>query len=373
MRIAILALHFAEYAGRLAVALSTKHEVLLVLPSGNANYNELPDDLRALLNQTVTVRSLELPRLRDPRVLRTIFSINRILREFSPEILHVQEAASQWNAWAILSFRRHIPIVLTIHDHTPHSGEHVGAFRRWVGGLLRCKVHRVIVHGPRIQAEMEVLDKRVAGRIDVIPHGVLGTAVASDDVSGYEPGTFLFFGRIEVYKGLGDLLDACQVLRDRGRAFRLIVAGRGSDLNNHRERIASSPWVSLTDRYISAKEIPDLFRRASVVVLPYTDATQSGVGAMAFAFTRPVIATRTGDVPDIVIDGQTGLLVPPRDPNALADAMEKLLLDCRLRDSLATGAARFAKEALSWVRIADMTCDTYRRAIGEVSVNRRLA
>jgi glycosyltransferase involved in cell wall biosynthesis len=84
---------------------------------------------------------------------------------------------------------------------------------------------------------------------------------------------------------------------------------------------------------------------------------------MAFAFSRPVIATDVGGLPDVVIDGQTGLLVPPRDEIALADAMEKLLLDRRLRDSLATGAARFAREKLSWPRIAEVTYETYRTAI----------
>jgi glycosyltransferase involved in cell wall biosynthesis len=142
-----------------------------------------------------------------------------------------------------------------------------------------------------------------------------------------------------------------------------VVAGTGRDLEHHRKRIASTAWVELIDRFISAAEVPGLFRRAMSVVLPYTDATQSGVTPTAFALSRPVIATDVGGLPDVVIDGETGLLVPPRDEMALADAMERLLLDRRLRDSLALGAARFAKEKLSWSRIADLTHDSYRRAI----------
>jgi glycosyltransferase involved in cell wall biosynthesis len=363
VRIALLALHFAEYASRLALALSAKHEVLLVLGSGNAQ-NELPDDLRAQLSQTVTVRYLELPRLRNPRVLGTILSINRILRSFSPEILHVQEFHPGYAGLAILSFRRHLPVVLTVHDHVPHSGVFSKDNWRWkVVQWFRWKASRVIVHGPRMQAELEKLTGGVAGRIDVIPHGILGRAGIDDDISGYEPGTFLFFGRIQAYKGLRYLLDAGDILHGRGHIFRLVVAGTGSDLEHYRTRIASTAWVELIDRYISAAEVPDLFRRAMGVVLPYTDATQSGVSAMAFAFARPVIATSVGDVPDVVIDGQTGLIVPPRDGKALADAMEKLLVDRRLRDSLATGAARSAKEKLSWRRIAEVTYGAYCRAI----------
>jgi glycosyltransferase involved in cell wall biosynthesis len=363
MKVALLALHFAEYASRLAVALSAKHDVLLVLRSSNAQ-DELPEDLRALLRQTVTVRSVELPSVRDPRVVGAIFSINRFLREFSPEILHIQEVHQGYTGWALLSFRRRVPVVVTVHDHFPHSGGISRDGWRWkVVQWSRGMAGRVIVHGPRIQAELERTNGRVAGRTDVVHHGILGGAGMDDDISGCEPGTFLFFGRIHAYKGLRYLLDAGDVLRGRGHDFRLVVAGTGSDLERHRERIAESRWVELIDRYIPAVEVPALFRRALGVVLPYTDATQSGVSAMAFGFARPVIATGVGDVPEVVVDGRTGLIVPPRDGNALADAMEKLLVDRRLRDSLATSAARFAKENLSWPRIADATHDVYRRAI----------
>jgi glycosyltransferase involved in cell wall biosynthesis len=214
-----------------------------------------------------------------------------------------------------------------------------------------------------MQAELEELTGGVAGRIDAIPHGILGRASIDEDISGFEAHTFLLFGRIQAYKGLRYLLDAGDILHARGHRFRLIVAGTGSDLEQHRKRIASTAWVELIDRYISAAEVPQLFRRAMAVVLPYTDATQSGVSAMAFAFSRPVIATSVGDVPDVVVDGQTGLIVPPRDGKALADAMERLLLGRRLRDFLATSAVRAAKEKLSWPRIADATYGTYCRAI----------
>jgi glycosyltransferase involved in cell wall biosynthesis len=364
VRIALLALHFAEYASRLALALAARHEVLLLLRSSNAR-NELPDDLRRSLYPAVTVRSIELPRFRDPRLAGAVLAIGRVLRGFSPDIVHVQEAHVAHNGWPILTLRRRLPVVLTVHDHLPHSDVFTTDSWRWkVVQWLRWKADRVIVHGPRMRAELaELSGARAAGRIDVIPHGMLGRTGIDDDGSRYEPATFLFFGRIEAYKGLRQLLDACDALRSRGHDFRLVVAGTGEDLERHRGRIAAAAWIDLIDRYISAAEVPKLFRRAMAVVLPYTDATQSGVAAMAFAFSRPVIATGVGDVPDVVIDGRTGLLVPPRDGKALAEAMERLLVDRALRDSLATGAARFARENLSWPRIAEATCDTYRRAL----------
>jgi glycosyltransferase involved in cell wall biosynthesis len=363
VKVALLALHFAEYAGRLALALAPRHEVLLVLRPSNAR-DELSDELRAQLKRTVTVRCFELPRRRDPRFWGIGIYVNRILRSFSPELLHIQEIHPVLGAWTFLSFYKRIPVVVTVHDPVQHSGGLSRHGLTWkIQTWFRRSASRVIVHGPRMRALLEELDSRIAGQVEVIPHGVLGYGGLDGDASGFQPGTFLFFGRIHAYKGLRYLLDAGASLYRRGHVFRVIVAGTGDDLERHRARIASSPWVELVEGYIAAEQVPGLFRRAMAVVLPYTDATQSGVSAMAFGFSRPVIATSVGDVPDVVIHGRTGLIVPPRDASALADAMEKLLVDRPFRDALAGEAGRFARESLSWPRIADATDAAYRRAM----------
>jgi len=363
MRVAVLALHFAEYASRLALGLAEKHEVLLILRSSNAR-NELTDDLRELLGKKVTMRFLEPRRIRDPRILGTGFALNRILREFSPDVLHIQEVHPLFVWGSLFSYRKRIPVLITVHDPVPHFGGPSKHGWQWrIVTWFRGKASRLIIHGPRMQAELEDLDRRVTGRTDVVPHGILGRSDIDSDISGFDPGAFLFFGRVLAYKGLRYLLDAGDILHRKGYKFKVIVAGTGSDLEVHRTRIASSPWVDLIDRYIAPEEVPALFRRAMAVVLPYTDATQSGVGAMAFAGSRPVIASDVGDVPNVVINGQTGLIVPPCDGQALADAMERLLIGPHLRDVLATGASRFAREKLCWSRIAEVTEEAYRRAL----------
>jgi glycosyltransferase involved in cell wall biosynthesis len=325
----------------------------------------LSDDLRAELERSVNLRVIELSRLRSPRTLAIHAEINRTVREFSPDVLHIHEIHPAWTGWTVLSFRKRVPLVITVHDHVPHSGGRSPDSWYWRAvQWVRRGADRLTVHGPRIRAELNEVNSGIAGRTDVIHHGILGGNGVDEDISSCEPGTFLFFGRVLPYKGLRYLLDAGDILHERGHAFRVIVAGTGRDLEPHRGRIEQAAWVELVERYIPVSEVPALFRRAMSVVLPYTDATQSGVSAMAFAYSRPVIATRVGDVPEVVIDGRTGLLVPPRDGKALADAMERLLVDHALRESLASGARRFARENLTWPRIAAATCDTYRRAMG---------
>ena len=363
VRIALVALHFAEYASRLAVALAAKHEVLLLLRASNAD-NELTAELRGLVERSVDVRYLEVHKHRDPRVLGTSVSINRAIRPFSPAVLHVQELSPLLSGWTLVSLRKSVPIVMTVHDPISHPGDPPTDGLFWKALMwFRRRASRLIVHGPRMRAALEGLDGDLAKRVDIIPHGVLGQASVDQAPSAGESATFLFFGRIDSYKGLRYLLDANEILRTRGHASKLIIAGTGLDLETHRLRLGALAGVELINRYVPPADVADLFRRSTAVVLPYTDATQSGVATIALANSCPVIATAVGDLPDVVIHGRTGLVVPPRDGKSLADAMESLITDRALRDSLATGAGQFAKEKLSWSRIADLTEATYCRAI----------
>jgi glycosyltransferase involved in cell wall biosynthesis len=113
-----------------------------------------------------------------------------------------------------------------------------------------------------------------------------------------------------------------------------------------------------------------LFKSTKVVVLPYTDATQSGVAAIALAHGIPVVASAVGGIPEVVIEGRTGLLVPPCDPLALSRAIGQLLRDEQKTQELGRSAAEFARQHLSWTKIASATTKVYeavvrQRAMGE--------
>ena len=167
---------------------------------------------------------------------------------------------------------------------------------------------------------------------------------------------------MEAYKGLETLLDAADLLRARGTAFRLIVAGRGPETSRLAGRLAAAD-IELRDRFISHDEAIALFQRASLVVAPYRDATQSAVVASAFGNARPVVVSAVGGLPDAVADGRDGVLVPPDDPRALADALAPLLDDDRQVESLVAGVrARVASE-LDWDRIAGRLESFYREVL----------
>jgi glycosyltransferase involved in cell wall biosynthesis len=104
--------------------------------------------------------------------------------------------------------------------------------------------------------------------------------------------------------------------------------------------------------YVPVADVADYFARARCVVLPYKRSSQSGVAHLAFTMGRPVVATRVGDIPAVVGDEVSGLLVAPEDPAALAEAMIRLLTDAELAASMGKAGAQRLVDGASWDEIA---------------------
>lgn len=358
MRIAIVALHFAEYAWRLSQALAARGDtVLLLMRAGNASA-EL--DERELSAPT-PVRTVLIPHrpLKDPRVIVSAFRIGRLLRGFRPDIVHIQETLHDDLLFALVWLRRLAPIVLTVHDHVTHSGRDsdLDLRRRLYRRYLRASADAVIIHAERISSEFQGLYPSLRGRVWSVPHGVLGPPAKTEPEA--EPGNVLFFGRVEAYKGLGVLIEAISALQRDGVKVSLTIAGRGDDLARHRAAIGRMRGCRLIERFIPNAELPALFKTASVVALPYLDATQSGVAALAATYGRPVVASRTGGLPEMVRDGVSGILVEPGDATQLAGAIRLLVEDPDAASRLAIGARRLAQTDLAWDSIAERTSAVY--------------
>jgi len=177
--------------------------------------------------------------------------------------------------------------------------------------------------------------------------------------------TVLFFGRLSPYKGLDVLLQAAPHVAARVPGVRIVIAGQ--PVPGYRvpplPDVPNGGCVKLLEQYIPSAQVATLFEAATVVACPYVDATQSGVVLTAYAFERPVVATTTGGLPEYVRHEETGLLVPPGDPLALAEALVRLLQDHALRARLAAGICRREQTDLRWDRVAEATLDVYRQAM----------
>jgi glycosyltransferase involved in cell wall biosynthesis len=163
----------------------------------------------------------------------------------------------------------------------------------------------------------------------------------------------LFFGLVRPYKGLDVLLRALALVR-RELPVTLVVAGEFYEARAPYEALVAElglgTAVRLLDRYVPNEEVESFFRAADVVVLPYVSATQSGIAQIALSFERPVIVTDVGGLPEAVRPGETGYVVPPRDPGKLAAVLVEFFAAggaARMAPHLAGEAARFSWEAMA--------------------------
>lgn len=288
---------------------------------------------------------------------------------FGAQVIHSQEHADTFLNKLLLRINR-VPLVLTVHDPQPHLG--VGdkfmryyAPREELVKKVRRKADWIITHAQDVKEQLlRVQPELSPERISVVLHGPIDYMLRWVRPEYRErEGTVLLFGVIRGQKGLGVLMDAWPMVTRSCPNARLVVAGAGPDLPNHRDRIVSDATCELMDWRVSTQDASRLFAEASVVVLPYLEATQSGPLSIAVAFHKPVVASRIGGLPEMVDDGESGLIVPPGDPKALAEALIRLLQDKDLRGQMSEGAQRLAESRISWETLAAQTMDVYRRAI----------
>jgi glycosyltransferase involved in cell wall biosynthesis len=211
---------------------------------------------------------------------------------------------------------------------------------------------RRVLRGARlvIAASNDLADRaRVLGarEVRVIPSGVELPDRVGDEA---EPAEVLYAGRLSPEKGVLELLDAAQGLN-------LVVAGDGP----LRDRVPSARG------FVPHDELQHLYARAAVVACP---SRREGFGVAcleAMAHGRPVVATRVGGLLDLVVDGETGIVVPPRDAPALRFALERLLADPDLRHRLGTAGRERARTHFSWEKVTDATLAAYAEAVGTMA------
>ena len=177
----------------------------------------------------------------------------------------------------------------------------------------------------------------------VIPNGV---RIPDQVGPPAEPPEVLYVGRLSPEKNIDTLLEAAGDLN-------LVVAGDGP----LRERVPNALGA------VPHPEVERLLERASVVVAPCEREGFGLAAAEALAFGRPVVAAAGGALLDLVTDGETGLLVPPRDAPALRAAVERLLRDPELRERLGRAGRAFARERFGWNAVIERTLEVYRDAL----------
>jgi glycosyltransferase involved in cell wall biosynthesis len=182
-----------------------------------------------------------------------------------------------------------------------------------------------------------------AREVRVIPSGVDVPPFVREEA---DPPEVLFAGRLSAEKGILELVEAAN-------GMNLVVAGDGP-LRDH---------VPGARGFVPHHALGPLYERAAVVACPSHREGFGVVCAEAMAYGRPVVASAVGGLLDLVVDGETGVLVPPRDVGALRAALERLLRDRPLRHRLGEAARERIRGHFAWPAVTDATLATYEEAL----------
>ena len=243
---------------------------------------------------------------------------------------------AHWLPTGLIAASLRKPFVLTVHGTDAELARRAPSLARWVlrrAGVVICVSNALAedVRGLGIE------------HVRVIPNGVEIPPFVREPAS---PPEVLFAGRLSREKGILELVEAA-------RGMSLVVAGDGP----------LRPQVPGALGFVPHRELGELYERAAVVACPSHREGFNVVCAEAMAYGRPVVAGAVGGLLDLVVDGETGLLVPTRDVGALRAALERLLGDEELRRRLGAAARERARTGFSWDRVTDETVAAYDAAL----------
>lgn len=274
--------------------------------------------------------------------------IAHAIDEYAPDI--VLDTHSIW--WSGVVDRKlggKYPIAEVMHDVVPHPGPLAKLYNLY-DVFFPSKADIVIALSEYTAGQL--LAKYPRKSHITSRHGIFHPrdAVDADAVAGMRH-KFLFFGRIEPYKGVDVLVQAFARAKESNPSIELDVIGSGAISPGLLRRIKEL-GVGLVNAYVSDEDARAALETHGVLVLPYTSATQSGVAAIALGNGLPCIASSVGGLSEQVVDGINGLVVPPGNVEALAEAMLRIAGDHDLARHMSQEAYRIGREDYSWETIS---------------------
>jgi glycosyltransferase involved in cell wall biosynthesis len=300
-----------------------------------------------------------------------------------PDVVHVQylpllERKIPFELW-LLRYCRLLgsSLVATVHDVVPHDRGGVGAqpFRRAFEMMDALICHSEVAR-QQVIAQFSIAPERVR----VIPHGPLffesqqknarAVARARCGAKGDEC-IVLCQGMIRPYKGIEFLIDAWAELQRSNLQAKLIIAGRGEMdlLNSIRQRIRAlrlEDSMQLCFEFAPTETMLSYYQAADIVVYPYKAITTSGALMTGIAQRKAIIATSLPPFRELLEDGKNALLCDYGDMGGLTSALQRLIDDPALRDSLANEAAKLSRGEQTWRDIAAQTRDCYLSITGRL-------
>lgn len=299
-------------------------------------------------------------------------AIARTLCDLRPDIVHAQGQ----NFFAIGALGAGLPAVVTLHGMLAREASITDPRSRWterlskhIRGRFNARFEAATLRRARdIIVISPFVARTIAGRTRARLHAIANPV---DDAffglpDAQQDGRLLYAGTLEPRKGLHDLIGAARLLRARGVRAELRIAGADADPAYAASLRADAAGMGDTVRFlgvISQRQLLDEYAAAALVVMSSVEETSPMLLQQAMAAGKASVAPAVGGIPDLIDDGVTGRVVAPRDPAALASAIEELLGDRATRDPMGRAARAVAESRFRSSAVAAATLDVYRAAI----------
>ncbi len=295
--------------------------------------------------------------------------VARVIRSRRPDLVHALHLTSYGFLGALSGVR---PLVTSVWGTDILEAPHLTPFHLWLTRFSLARADLLTATGLHLATETARYSP--AGKaITVVPYGA--------DLSRFRPEPRANRGevvigtaaRISPEKGLRYLVEAFAQLRGRTEArLSLVIAGDttpepGGPDRARLERLASELGVSDSVRFlgwVEPERLPEVLQSFDIFALPSVYEGFGVAAVEASAMALPVVASNTHGIPDVVRDGETGLLVPARDAGALADALERLTKDAALRRRFGEAGREFVQERYDWEMNARQMERVYEMATG---------
>jgi glycosyltransferase involved in cell wall biosynthesis len=297
-----------------------------------------------------------------------IFDFTRFTILKRGNVIHVQWLILpifEMFAWRIYKFiHPNTKLVLTLHDSKPFLGA-TSSFVQKIGYLNAAKAFdQFIVH--TLEAK-EIWNSRGLKNINVIPHGILHVNKTPIEFTqknnNAEINEILFFGLIKHYKGLDILIEAWGIIdKVYKKNWKLKIAGNPVDdiskIKSRCKELNIEDEIIWDLRFIPEEELHSIFSSASCFVFPYREIDASGAFLSIIPYLKPIIATDVGLFKDLLVNNENGLLVEKENPIELATALQKVMSDNNIIQSISINL-KSIYENLQWNNIAKQTLKIY--------------
>ena len=274
------------------------------------------------------------------------------------DIIHITKPFDYF-AYILYTFRH--KIVYSIHDPIDHSST---TNKRYLfNKKLSVKLinNFIFFNGKQIEDffkffKIKNLDKKI-----LISNFSSYDCLKINDINCNIPSKsyILFFGTINSYKGLEYFFPAMKRIHESDSNVSFIIAGKGNyyfDISEYK----SLDYIDIRNRYIPDEELAGLIKNCLFCVLPYVDATQSGVVMSAFAFNKPCVVTNVGSLPEMVVNNRHGLVIPPKDTTSIVESVIHLLENPESISIMSCNIEKdYHKGSYSWNSIAEKTIKFY--------------